>query len=174
MPLGLSLAASETVGIPCTRGFLGRRALRHFVCMATSVSQVQPSQTTMEHPSPAPQAEKAWAFFRSIGSPKYHVAPMVDQVRISISASHIRVVGHRRLQADSRGCTGQLAFKDVSHWPSILSTHSNNETKGRSLRNYSSRCAVRAALPDALPQARQHCSLHPHATRSTVCGDCGL
>ena len=25
-------------------------------------------------------AKKAWEFFRSIGSPKYHVAPMVDQV----------------------------------------------------------------------------------------------
>ena len=29
-------------------------------------------------------AERAWAFFRSIGSPKYHVAPMVDQVFLSI------------------------------------------------------------------------------------------
>ena len=28
-------------------------------------------------------AERAWAFFRSIGSPKYHVAPMVDQVFLS-------------------------------------------------------------------------------------------
>ena len=27
-----------------------------------------------------PHASKAWDFFRSIGSPKYHVAPMVDQV----------------------------------------------------------------------------------------------
>jgi hypothetical protein len=27
-------------------------------------------------------AEQAWAFFKSLGSPKYHVAPMVDQVRL--------------------------------------------------------------------------------------------
>ena len=27
-----------------------------------------------------PHAAKAWEFFRSIGSPKFHVAPMVDQV----------------------------------------------------------------------------------------------
>lgn len=27
-----------------------------------------------------PHANQAWEFFRSIGSPKYHVAPMVDQV----------------------------------------------------------------------------------------------
>lgn len=31
-----------------------------------------------------PQASKAWEFFRSIGSPKYHVAPMVDQVEQAI------------------------------------------------------------------------------------------
>lgn len=29
---------------------------------------------------PVPHAEKAWEFFRAMGSPKYHVAPMVDQV----------------------------------------------------------------------------------------------
>lgn len=27
-----------------------------------------------------PHAEKAWAWWRSIGAPKFHVAPMVDQV----------------------------------------------------------------------------------------------
>ena len=27
-----------------------------------------------------PHAKAAWEFFRSLGSPKYHVAPMVDQV----------------------------------------------------------------------------------------------
>jgi hypothetical protein len=27
-----------------------------------------------------PHAERAWSFFKSIGSPQYHVAPMVDQV----------------------------------------------------------------------------------------------
>ncbi len=29
-----------------------------------------------------PQAEAAWQWFRGMGSPKYWVAPMVDQVRL--------------------------------------------------------------------------------------------
>ncbi|KAG2494549.1 hypothetical protein HYH03_007316 [Edaphochlamys debaryana] len=32
-----------------------------------------------EAPQRVPHAEKAWEWFRSIGAPKYHVAPMVDQ-----------------------------------------------------------------------------------------------
>lgn len=30
---------------------------------------------------PAGSVERAWEFFRKIGSPKFHVAPMVDQVK---------------------------------------------------------------------------------------------
>lgn len=34
-----------------------------------------------------PHAAKAWEFFRKWGSPKYHVAPMVDQVLLSSNTS---------------------------------------------------------------------------------------
>ena len=52
-----------------------------------AVAQLPPTakqlsaQRRMPGPAPdVPQAEAAWALWRKLGSPRYHVAPMVDQV----------------------------------------------------------------------------------------------
>lgn len=41
-----------------------------------------------------PHAAKAWEFFRRMGSPKYHVAPMVDQVRLVFGLRRLQNHGH--------------------------------------------------------------------------------
>ena len=62
-----------------------------------TVKHIHSSAMTVEHPgacqaqvegppyrTPAAlekHIERSWAYFRSLGSPKFHVAPMVDQVR---------------------------------------------------------------------------------------------
>jgi hypothetical protein len=48
-------------------------------------TELLPPQASAPAVSPAedvPHAARAWEFFRSMGSPKFHVAPMVDQVSI--------------------------------------------------------------------------------------------
>lgn len=53
--------------------------------MSASPLASQPHQSSGDAAEPGPGSlqahrEKAWQFFRSIGSPQLHVAPMVDQV----------------------------------------------------------------------------------------------
>ena len=69
-----------------------------------------------------PHAKQAWEFFRSIGSPKYHVAPMVDQVAPNIhedanntlkALDRLRCIEVRKLEPDSamtlrRNCAGNI------------------------------------------------------------------
>lgn len=45
------------------------------------------SAVVAEESTSAEHAARAWQFFRSIGSPKYHVAPMVDQVGLCADKS---------------------------------------------------------------------------------------
>jgi hypothetical protein len=39
-----------------------------------------PAPAAAVEKQPCPQAAKAWAWWESVGAPRYHVAPMVDQV----------------------------------------------------------------------------------------------
>ncbi len=52
--------------------------------MASAVNPQTADQQTVPH------KEKAWEFFRSMGSPKFHVAPMVDQVRRKLPGLAVR------------------------------------------------------------------------------------
>ena len=96
-----------------------------------------------------PHAAKAWEFFRSIGSPKFHVAPMVDQVSLL-----------------ARSC---MAAPRGSAWPLVsaymmLSPARQTDTSFQSvLAHPPLSCTVRAALPAAVPAERSHMCLQPHA-----------
>ena len=50
------------------------------VCGAMPAVEEQSAVEEQQDEYKVPHAKAAWEFFRSIGSPKYHVAPMVDQV----------------------------------------------------------------------------------------------
>ena len=61
---------SQPLPVPCYRKTVRFQARR-------SASMVAANDDVVDV---VPHAAKAWEFFRSIGAPKYHVAPMVDQV----------------------------------------------------------------------------------------------
>ena len=46
-----------------------------------SQAEASPSGKAELAATAVPHAARAWEWFRSMGSPRYHVAPMVDQVR---------------------------------------------------------------------------------------------
>ena len=51
------------------------------VPVTTHLKQLSAQRRMPGPASEVPQADAAWALWRRLGSPKYHVAPMVDQVR---------------------------------------------------------------------------------------------
>lgn len=62
----------------------------HLAARSTTSSACQQLQTTspdMTIPAADLHVQQAWEFWRRIGSPKFHVAPMVDQVYISFHSS---------------------------------------------------------------------------------------
>lgn len=89
--LSLSLAAAQTA---CISFFRTQKpahslSLQNSMTVATAVAEVAPSPPTAAEGDVPPfltaealdaHVERAWAHFRSLGSPKWHVAPMVDQV----------------------------------------------------------------------------------------------
>jgi hypothetical protein len=63
--------------------------------MAQSAVKPDPVLAVVDPAEPGPESlqahrAKAWEFFRSIGSPKLHVAPMVDQVSNKAMADILR------------------------------------------------------------------------------------
>lgn len=80
---------------PCA-GNLSRQARsRDRLCCASAgtASVAMSGRRDDTQPSVSAHAERAWDFFRKIGSPKYHVAPMVDQVlKPSEKLAHFKVV----------------------------------------------------------------------------------
>lgn len=64
--------------MPC-RSIAQRFLLAQNTRLLHTQTLVSETQYTMDNTALDEHAEKAWSFFRSIGSPKLHVAPMVDQ-----------------------------------------------------------------------------------------------
>lgn len=66
---------------------------------STAAAADDASSTSPGPPYTTPEAldahvERSWAYFRSLGSPKWHVAPMVDQVQNS-SLQHSSTPNHQ-------------------------------------------------------------------------------
>lgn len=70
-----------------------------------------------------PHAARAWEFFRGIGSPKYHVAPMVDQVSIGIGGQEdaCPIVPHATAMQGSAAMQG-LFVPQVQLLSTVVST----------------------------------------------------
>ena len=65
-----------------------------------------PADSTPSVSGRSEAAEKAWEWFRSIGSPQFHVAPMVDQVRVCSGAKlKSGTVAHDILTLCCDGCS---------------------------------------------------------------------
>eukprot|EP00798_Chlamydomonas_sp_ICE-L_P020223 gene20223-26975_t len=64
--------------------------------------------TTAEE-NPCPQKERAWAHFRSLGSPKYMVAPMVDQK--SLAWAGFCSLGSTQYRVDPMVDQSELPFR---------------------------------------------------------------
>lgn len=64
-------------------------SIRRLVCMAVHGNLAEGvASTSMTLSATDLHTQQAWEFWRKIGSPKYHVAPMVDQVPgVSLSSS---------------------------------------------------------------------------------------
>lgn len=66
---------------PCAEDDVGSPPSRSAQAGEAGTSQPEAAAAGRGRGPPPPHAEQAWAWFRSIGAPKLHVAPMVDQVR---------------------------------------------------------------------------------------------
>ena len=116
-----------------------------------------PADTQVPAPPPADldaHVAQAWEWWNGMGAPKYHVAPMVDQVIRNERENEMRVErceNRRRRWWRSQRLASLKKKLNPSKPPSLPS-----------------KTPVRARLPPALPQARRHLRLHPDDARSSL------